>query len=225
MPVEPQQPRVGLMIHLAHIVSIVRAGRRAAPTCLGLCVLAMVTAACGATSASSTTRSFTATHTTLAVRSCETAVYGQLAHGWRASPETVRAGDISFLYGRSYRNAPARQFRGSGPGASVRYPGQKLLVVVDRGATVTVEIGLKDRGRASLQYQPASPDPPYRISQGTTAVEFEGCPHASTQFNGGFIVAGARCVQLDVRHHGTLSRAWIPFGTGRQACPRRSHPA
>ncbi len=185
----------------------------------------MATAACGATSASSTTRSFTATQTTLAVRSCKTAVYGQLAHGWRSSPETVRAGDISLLYGRSYRDAPARQFRGSGSGASLRYPSQKLLVVVDRGATVTVEIGLADRGRASLQYQPAIPDPPYRVSQGTTAVEFERCPHASTQFNGGFIVAGARCVELDVHHQGKLTRAWIPFGTGRQPCPNRTHPA
>lgn len=214
------------MIHLAHIASIVRAGRRAALSCLVLCVLAMVPAACGATSASSTTtRSFTATETTLAVRSCKTAVYGQLAHGWRSSPETVRSGVISFLYGRSYRHAPARQFRGSGSGASLRYPGQKLLVVVDRGATVTVEIGLEDRGWASLQYQPAIPDPPYRVSQGTTAVEFEGCPHASTQFNGGFIVAGPRCVELDVHHQGKLTRAWIPFGTGQQPCPRRSHPA
>jgi hypothetical protein len=220
--VEPEQPHTrGLVTHLAHIASIVRAGRRAAPSCLVLSVLPMVPAACGATSASSTTRSFTATQTTLAVRSCKTAVYGQLAHGWRSSPDTVRAGVISFLYGRSYRNAPPRQFRESGSGASLRYPGQKLLVVVDRGATVTVEIGSEDQGRTSLQYQPAIPDPPYRISQGTTAVEFEGCPHASTQFNGGFIVAGPRCVEVDVQYQGKLTRAWIPFGTGQQPCPRR----
>jgi hypothetical protein len=204
---------------------MVRAGRRAAASCLVLWVLAMVPAAWGATSASSTARSFTATQTTLALRSCKTAVFGQLAHGWRSSPSTVRAGVVSFLYGRSYRNAPVRQFRGSGSDVSLRYPGQKLLVVVDRGATVTVEIGLEDRGRASLQYQPAIPDRPCRVSQGTTAVEFEGCPHASTQFNGGFIVAGPRCVELDVHHQGKLTRDWIPFGTGQQPCPRRSHPA
>ena len=99
-----------------------------------------------------------------------------------------------------------------------RYPAQKLLVVVDRGAIATVVVALKDRARVGLLYQPAVADPPYRITQGTSAVEFEAC-HSSTQFNGGFIVAGPRCVQLDVHHNGKLTRAWIPFGTGRQPCP------
>jgi hypothetical protein len=214
----------GALIRSAHIASIDGASRRVVRSCLVLCVLALVPAACGETSDSSTTRSFTATQTSLTIRSCKTAVYGQLAHDWRSSPQTVRAGVVSFLYGRSYRDAPARQFRGTGSGMSRRYPAQKLLVVIDRGAIATVVVALKDRAQVGLQYQPAVADPPYRITQGTTAVEFEAC-HTSTQFNGGFIVAGPRCVQLDVHHNRKLTRAWIPFGTGRQPCPRRSHPA
>ncbi|MGI8712098.1 MAG: hypothetical protein ACR2NR_02735 [Solirubrobacteraceae bacterium] len=174
---------------------------------------------------SSTADSATATQTSLVVRACKTAVYGQLARDWRSSPLTVRAGAVSFLYVRDYRTAPARQFRGSGSGASRRYSGQKVLAVVDRGATATVVISPPDRGQVSLQYQSSIPDPPYRISQGTTAVEFEACPHAATQFNGGFIVAGPVCVQIDVHQNGQLTQAWIPFGTGQEPCPRRSNPA
>jgi hypothetical protein len=133
--VEPEQACTrGLVIHLAHIASIVRAGRRAAPSCLVLSVLAMVPAACGATSASSTTRSFTATQPTLAVTSCKTAVYGQLAHG--GDPLLTPCAPASSASSTAAPTVtPRRQFRESGSGASLRYPGQKLLVVVDRGAT------------------------------------------------------------------------------------------
>lgn len=150
----------GSLIGFAHIASIDGAGRRAVRTCLVLCVLGLVPAACGGTASSSTTRSFTAPRTTLTIRSCKTAVYGQLAPGWRSSPQTVRAGVVSFLYGRSYREAPARRFRATGSGTSLRYPGQKLLVVVDGGAVATVVVALKDRARVALQYQPVIADPP-----------------------------------------------------------------
>ena len=198
-----------------------------AQSSLVLCVLAgVLLASCGGKSDSSTTYSSTRPPWfSLAARGCRTAVYGQLARGWRSSPLTVRAGAVSFLYGRSYRKLPARELRGSGSGLARRYQGQKVLAVVDRGAIATVVVPQRERGQVSLQYQSSIPDPPYRISQGTTAVKFEACSHASTQFNGGLIVAGPRCVQIDVRQNGQLTRAWFPFGTGRQPCPKRSNPA
>ena len=214
------------MIWSARVCSIVCVDRRSAKNSLVLCVLAgVLIAGCGGKSNSSSTYSTTATQLSLTVRGCKTAVYGQLARRWRFSPLTVRVGAVSFLYGRSYRSVPARELRGSGSGAARRYWSQKVLAVVDRGAITTVVIPERERGQVSLQYESSVPEPPYRISQGTTAVKFEACPYAATQFNGGFIVARPRCVQIDVHQNRQLNRAWIPFGTGQQPCPKRSNPA
>jgi hypothetical protein len=72
---------------------------------------------------------------------------------------------------------------------------------------VTVAIAPSARGDASLLYNPKAFWQPrgYEVSHGELAVIFQACsegeaslgpPHGATQFNGGFIVAGSRCVAL-----------------------------
>jgi hypothetical protein len=91
-----------------------------------------------------------------------------------------------------------------------------VLVIVDRGATVQVDVPQIERRDVSLLYATAQPPgPDYRVRDGDSRVVFHACPDRATQFNGGFVVAGPRCVGIDVRTDGgRRSRESIPFGVG-----------
>lgn len=156
------------------------------------------------------------------VRGCDAAAFGSLGRGWRSAPSTVRIGSVVFPFVRGYRNDPRRHFAAHHTSHGPRYPGQKVLLVVDRGATVTVIIPSSERTRVSLLYTATSGEQPtYRVNQGTKSMRFEACPDQPTQFNGGFVVAGPRCVAVDVRDEkrARTVRGWIPFGTHGRPCP------
>lgn len=198
---------------------------------LTLCALAgLLTAGCGGKSLGKP-RSATATGGNAAqirvssqppVRGCDASVTGPLGPGWRSSPLTVHVGAVAFPSIRSYRSAPRNDFQTARSGPPRQYQGQKALLVVGGGATVTLTIPPSERSKVSLLYSAGTPAQlRYSISQGTTSVRFKACPDHSTQFNGGFIVAGPRCVAIKVREDARPGTAhgWIPFGTQRQPCP------
>jgi hypothetical protein len=164
------------------------------------------------------------------VRTCETSVFGTLdSRGWRA--HSVFAGPLTFYYADQFTAQPDSVFAPLA-GQDGYYAGQKLLVLVRRGAVVTVVIPESIRREAALLYDPAAWNDrnAYRIEDGESAVTFKACKkgetapaggplNAMTQFNGGFVVAGARCVPLEVHVRGderSISAA-LPFGSGRCA--------
>jgi hypothetical protein len=154
------------------------------------------------------------------VRTCESSVYGELGDGWRR--DSVIAGPLAFVALREAARGPAGEFRRRGSG----YPGQKVLVVVEAGATVTVTVPAAERRHLALLYDPASWNErnSYRIADGQPAVTFQACPAEQqpagadgTQFNGGFVVAGPRCATLEVSTPAapTPRRVAVSFGAGR----------
>jgi hypothetical protein len=117
------------------------------------------------------------------------------------------------------------------PGRSAYYSGQKLLVLVRPGEVATVVVPDSARPYAALLYNPADWNDrnQYRIKDGESAVTFRACMKeatpvdgslkAMTQFNGGLVVAGVRCLPLEVfvRGEGQTIPVTLSFGAGRCA--------
>jgi hypothetical protein len=164
------------------------------------------------------------------VRTCETNVYGTLnPRRWRK--HSIVAGPLAFWYAREYAEAPASFFRPA-RGSSDRYEGLKLLVLIRPDAVATVIVPESERHDVALLYNPAAWNDrnEYRIEDGDSAVRFEACKKGETigtgsplnemtQFNGGFLVAGVRCVPLDVLVRGQprAIHVTLSFGAGRCA--------
>ena len=162
------------------------------------------------------------------VRTCETSVFGTLdSRRWQA--HSVIAGPLAFYYADQFVEQPDSVFAPLGEQDGY-YAGQKLLVLVRRGAIVTVVIPEAIRSDAALLYKPAAWNDrnAYRIEDGESAVTFQACKkgetapaggsrNAMTQFNGGFVVAGARCVPLEVHVRGEERSIPVAlrFGSGR----------
>jgi hypothetical protein len=162
------------------------------------------------------------------VRTCATSVYGTLdARAWRQ--HSIVAGPLVFYYANQFADQPGSLFA-SLPGKDGYYAGQKLLVLVRRGAVARVVVPESERRHAALLYDPAAWNDrnAYRVEDGESAVAFRACKkaqtpplgarlNAMTQFNGGFVVAGARCLPLEVLVR--ADKATIPvklsFGAGR----------
>ena len=145
---------------------------------------------------------------------------------------SVRPGPI-LLVAREYAARPRSDFQPV-PGRLHRYYPQKLLVLVRARSVVTVTVPRSEHHFALL-YGRADWRIPYsrgyRLADGERAVTFHACRESEpsfvpgsrrmvgrwTEFNGGVIVAGARCVTLDVRVHGRTrgSRTHLSFGAGR----------
>jgi hypothetical protein len=151
------------------------------------------------------------------VRTCETRVSGGLGPGWREDRSAVVVGPIGFLYPGGYADSRPRLFSRNAEG----YSAQKVLVVVEPGAVVTVAIAPTATGASSLLYDPSrfNDTNRYEVSDGESAVTFQACGKGGThvtQFNGGFIVAGPRCVPLEIStaNDGTPRRRVLSFGKG-----------
>jgi hypothetical protein len=101
------------------------------------------------------------------------------------------------------------------------YEGAKVLVVVRSGAVATVAIPPSERPFVSLHYDPAKFKMlnRYLVSEGDGAVTFEACTDRWTQFNGRFIVAGARCTGIDITTSPNQEprRLVVSFGKGKCA--------
>lgn len=164
------------------------------------------------------------------VVACASAVYGQLAAGWRSPRQgALVAGPIAWV-------ALSRVL----PGSKSMYapshglaPAVKALAVVNPGRGVTVSVPVGERGRLSLDYTSIAPRSQkqglFRVSDGASVVKFKPCPAAQypggrTQFAGGFIVSGAQCAELDIQPVGspTRTRRNVSFGTPPRSCARRS---
>ena len=154
------------------------------------------------------------------VRTCESGVYGDLSRFWRRSG--MRVGPLVFVgVPRPHEDRSDFAPRHGG------YQSQKVLVLIEQGAVVTVVIPPSARKHVALLYDPAafSDQPNLRLSDGESAVTFMACPkgqapvgppHGPTQFNGGLIVAGPRCVPVDVAvGEASPRRVVISFGAGR----------
>jgi hypothetical protein len=154
------------------------------------------------------------------VRDCRSAVYGDVGKNWRRN--AIGVGPISFV------GAKARWSRSSlAPvrGTTDHYDAQKVLVIVDSGATVTVTVPAAERRSFALLYDPSQFNKNfYRVSDGESRVTFHACHWQQSGgfmpgFNGGFVVAGPRCVSLNVFVKGKpRSRLALPLGVAARGC-------
>jgi hypothetical protein len=141
------------------------------------------------------------------VRDCSTSVYGDLPADWRQ--HSVSAGPLS-LYPIPER-PPERISAG-------RYRPVKLIAMIQQGASATLTVPLSERSVVALAYRPPAWTSAMRVSDGDAATTLSGCAPDETgndtQFNGGFVVAGARCAHFEVRIDGRADSLLleIPFG-------------
>jgi hypothetical protein len=144
---------------------------------------------------------------------------------------SIRAGPL-VLIAREYARRPPEDFEPvrARPG---RYYLQKIVVLVRAGSVVTLRVPRAERRHVALVYRRSDWDIPYsrgyRLSDGERAVTFRACRADEpsfvpgkrgrvgrwTEFNGGFVVAGARCVTLHVRSGRRVLPVRLSFGAGR----------
>jgi hypothetical protein len=181
------------------------------------------------TGAPSATTTATAAMQRAFVRTCEMSVYGTLDDpSWEK--RSITAGPLVFYSADQYAQQPASLFAPIA-GKDGYYRGQKLLVLVQRGAVATVVLPKSQRRYAALLYNPAAWNDrnAYRIKDGETAVRFKACKEGETapvgaplnemtQFNGGFVVAGARCVALEVLERGEQGTTPVTVSFGGGPC-------
>jgi hypothetical protein len=148
-------------------------------------------------------------------RPCGDSVFGDLGHGWRRS--SIASGPLAFVGARrGYRHAPARRFESR----RGRYRPQKMLAVVDNGPDVEVRVPFWERRHVALVYDPELFNRRLKISKADYRVNFDACRDdenpfgkRTAQFNGAFLVAGTRCVVLEViAGAGSNERIAISFG-------------
>ena len=126
------------------------------------------------------------------------------------------------LSARQRRDARAA-LRAAAPGA---HGIAETAVVVEAGHTATLSVPPEFRGQFSLSYTRQSRDrerPPawgaLRVADGDHTVTFRACRDRETHWIGGFVVAGAQCVPLDISVDGRTTRRNLAFGVPRDACP------
>jgi hypothetical protein len=152
-----------------------------------------------------------------AVRDCASAVYGELAPDWPSHAFSL--GPLSLLPFEPIASEPAARF-GKLRGTRRAYEPVKVLALVRGDTPVTLAVPLDERSVVGIVY---AVDAIGRVSDAKTvtaadaAVTFQPCTDPAdpyTQFNGGFAVAGARCVRLDVRvqRQPDVMRLELPFG-------------
>jgi len=148
------------------------------------------------------------------VRACSTSQFGDLGRGWRG--RALVAGHVAFVGMRSgYRRIETERL---GPGRAMPL---KVVVVVDPNAAPTVTIAPRSRAHAALGYNSIRQDGTgVPLADGTQSVRFQACRsersrepwNRGTQFGGYFLVAGARCVHIDVATRGKVLRRKLSFG-------------
>lgn len=156
-----------------------------------------------------------------------------------ASTFESRARQVGFrryLDGQRGRRLPEGQRKRLRRLARSHHEALKIYVIVKAGARVTLAVPRAHRRHLGLLYdnesssgRPVGPYFSYRVSDGDSAVRFEACgrderPFGSrppggpyTAFPGGMVVAGPRCVPLEVRVEGRRRplRRVFSFGAGR----------
>jgi hypothetical protein len=141
------------------------------------------------------------------IRGCQNSQYGDLGPAWERW--AVRAGPIAFV--------------GMAGGVSSEYVARsrnvvKVIVVVDKGAVVTLRIVDADRQWVALGYISRPGRDARRVADGLPSIRFHAChpsdwrPH--TQFGGTFIVDGPRCAHLEAYVEGRAEPIAVALGFG-----------
>jgi hypothetical protein len=130
------------------------------------------------------------------VRTCDSSVSGALGPGWRAG--AMLAGPLAFVGARGYEDDPKGLFLARKRGMA---RAQKILAVVAGDTPVVVSVQTRD---AALFYDPSKWGQSNRVPfrRGDEVTRFEPCTEdgqRGTQFNGGFLVRRATCVQVRVQ--------------------------
>jgi hypothetical protein len=145
------------------------------------------------------------------LRTCETAARGSAPEFQRLTTARPSAA-IVFVNPIGSGQRDPRFYEPLGDG---RFQGIKVLVGVATGSTVTLVVPESERGRVALLYDTPLPDSAdwlYGMAEGETQVTFEACDDPNTGFPGEFLVAGPRCVELDVHLGDEVDRVSLPFG-------------
>jgi hypothetical protein len=104
-----------------------------------------------------------------------------------------------------------------------RYPGFAAAATVRIGGDVTLAVAPRDRAHVGFLFDHRAfrhAVHGYRVADGTAAVRLCGCTAPDTQYQGGFVLDGPRCVTLEAWIDGAprpLPRV-VSFGAGD--CPR-----
>ncbi len=151
---------------------------------------------------------------------CGSADLGQIGAGWRKG-STREAGPLWFLNGGNSR-------LGSGPAAIRLYAGIIVLSDISPRSVVVLKVARADRGRLRFlfgRHDSLNPGTRYTMRSGESGVTFVACRFGQgiapapgvTDYYGGFLIRGARCVTADAWLPGRARPARIRFGlcTGR----------
>jgi len=148
------------------------------------------------------------------VRTCAMRQFGDLGQAWQE--RAVVAGHVAFVGIKGNNRRMSSQ--PLAPGMAMPL---KVLVVVDANAGPTVTIAARSRAYAALGYNGIRHNGTgVPLADGTQSVRFQACrPDGSrgpwnrgTQFGGYFLVAGKRCVYVDIATQGTVLRRKLSFG-------------
>jgi hypothetical protein len=183
-------------------------------------VAALMLAACGEDAAPAPTSPPGGGAVRTLVRTCETAARGS-APEFRQLTTASPAAAIVFvgLQCADCRAGPVtpeqRDPSYYEPFGNGRFRLNKVLVGVATGSTVTVIVPEAERSRVALLYDTPlslSADGLYAMTEGESQVTFEACDDPNTGFPGEFLVAGPRCVELEVHLGDAVDRVLLPFG-------------
>jgi hypothetical protein len=183
--------------------------------CLALAAVAAVLAGCSSGSMASSNTKVTAA--SLPVRRCASGVSGALQHDWKSS--SVHVGSVwLYLWGAVHDGGhtgllPASRFAVASRSES---HGQKMMVIVPAGHPVVVRVAPASLPRLRLDFQLPAPDPS-RLASGQAADRFVPCSVGRTYFNGGLLVGGAQCAQLELSG-ATQTPVRLVVALGRSHC-------
>jgi hypothetical protein len=158
-------------------------------------------------------------------RGCSDAVFGDIGKASRWHSYSAVSGPLALIGLRDAAHAKPAAIRAAyrkGQGAF------KVLAIVLHGRAVTVSVPVAERRHVALLYDGSRFQQPQTVANGERAVTFRACPPAgtstrtwreATQWAGGVVVDGPRCVTLDVRvlPHGPSRTVRQAFGPVR--CP------
>jgi len=145
------------------------------------------------------------------VRTCETAVDGTNPEFERLNSASPAAA-IVFINPLASEQTDPRYYEPLGDG---RFQPIKVLVGIAAGSIVTVTVPEAERDHVALLYdvpRSDSTDGRYSLADGEIQVTFQACEDPDTGFPGHFLVAGPRCVGLDVHLGDDVDRVFVPFG-------------
>ena len=153
----------------------------------------------------------------VAVRDCDSSVYGEFAPGWER--RTVWGGPLG-LVGATEATVP-RPVRGR----AGNFEPIKFVLVLENEQVATLRVASTDRSHVALLYARRGGLGDFadtRVVDGLPAVRFEACGHsevAHTQFNGGLVVDGPRCAELEVHVRGRAEPYPLRVAFGRPCSP------